>query len=261
MSEQKKITLYSYALSPFAAKVHCFLNFKGLGFDTFYVNPLKVASELPLGKQIPVLAIGSQIRNDSTPIGIWLDEEFPDLPRLLPKDGPDRDKALEIDSWVSERLIPATFRLMLADGASLIDRYRNRSIGCSILNATVPAGVPLILRVIYPLIISRPGFIQRLLKKGEREKSLGKLFAERYQELEAKIGKGPFLAGQSKPGLADLSVFAQLALPYLAGYDHGDTFLSWPRIKTWADAVHERLAKGPALLTPSLASSVRVWHS
>ena len=44
----------------------------------------------PVGKQIPVVTIGEESRGDSTPIGLWLDERFPDHPRLLPKDPQER---------------------------------------------------------------------------------------------------------------------------------------------------------------------------
>lgn len=50
--QQEPITLYSYVLSPFAAKVHCFLLYKGVRFDCFYVNPLHVERDLPLAYQI-----------------------------------------------------------------------------------------------------------------------------------------------------------------------------------------------------------------
>lgn len=78
------IRLYSYALSPFAAKVHCYLCYKGLEFETFYVHPFKVRDELPLGCQVPVLEIDGEYKNDSTPIGLWLERKFPESQKLLP---------------------------------------------------------------------------------------------------------------------------------------------------------------------------------
>ena len=74
------VRLYTYAMSPYAAKVHCFLLYKGLDFECFYINPLRVAKDLPVGRQIPVLTIDGESRADSTPIGLWLDERFPEPP-------------------------------------------------------------------------------------------------------------------------------------------------------------------------------------
>jgi Glutathione S-transferase, N-terminal domain len=41
------IRLYTYAMSPYAAKVHCFLLYKRLDFECFYINPLQVKRDLP----------------------------------------------------------------------------------------------------------------------------------------------------------------------------------------------------------------------
>ena len=104
------IRLYTYAMSPYAAKVHCFLLYKGLDFECFYINPLRVSKDLPIGRQIPVLTVGGESRADSTPIGLWLDELFPHPPRLLPEEGDERARLLAIDDWVTNHLIPGSFR-------------------------------------------------------------------------------------------------------------------------------------------------------
>ena len=78
------VKLFTYAMSPFAAKVHCFLLYKRIPFECFYIHPLRLREDLPVGHQIPVVTIGDESRGDSTPIGLWLDERFPEVPRLLP---------------------------------------------------------------------------------------------------------------------------------------------------------------------------------
>ena len=45
-----RLRLYTYAMSPYAAKVHCFLLYKGLAFEPYYINPLRVRRELPVGE-------------------------------------------------------------------------------------------------------------------------------------------------------------------------------------------------------------------
>jgi glutathione S-transferase len=122
------ITLYSYEFSPYAAKVRCFLGLKRLDYRTHYVNPLKARADLPIGHQVPVLTIGGEARNDSTPIGLWLDERFPERP-LLPEAGPERELLLELDRQVTSRFIPLSFRLLIAFGEPLGVRWRNRKLG------------------------------------------------------------------------------------------------------------------------------------
>ena len=46
-ASQPPIRLYTYAMSPYAAKVHCFLLFKELDFECWYPNPLRVRHQPP----------------------------------------------------------------------------------------------------------------------------------------------------------------------------------------------------------------------
>jgi glutathione S-transferase len=54
-ASKRRVRLYTDAMSPYAAKVHCFLLYKGLDFECFYINPLRVKRDLPVGRQIPVV--------------------------------------------------------------------------------------------------------------------------------------------------------------------------------------------------------------
>jgi len=67
------ITLYHGTMSPYGAKVLTALQYKKLPFSIYYINPLRVKKDLPIGKTVPVLRVGSEVKNDSTPICIWLD--------------------------------------------------------------------------------------------------------------------------------------------------------------------------------------------
>lgn len=253
--------LYSYLLSPFAAKVHCFLQYEGLPFETFFVDPRRVREELPLGRQIPVLRIGEELRNDSTPIGLWLDERFPERPRLLPRDPAAREAVFEIDRWVTQRLIPLAFRTMLAEGEPLLVRIRNRRRGVRALQATVPAGLPWLLRVLYPLIVSRPGFIRRQLALAEPSRPLRELQAAVRAEMRAHLAGGPFLGGRSDPSLADLAAHPQLALPYRAGYLGAEHFLEDAVLTEWLERVDGLLDPARPLLPTGLVERRLPWES
>lgn len=255
------IVLYSYLLSPFAAKVHCFLLYKGLPFETFFVDPRRVREQLPLGRQIPVLRIGEELRNDSTPIGLWIDERFPEPPRLLPRDPAARQTVLEIDRWVTQRLIPLAFRTMLADGEPLLVRIRNRRRGARALQATVPGGLPLALRILYPLIVSRPGFIQRQLALAEPGRPLPELQAAVRGEMRAHLAGGPFLGGRSEPSLADLAAHPQLALPYRAGYLGAEHPFEDEVLSEWLERVDGLLDPARPLLPVALVERRMPWES
>ena len=146
----EKIRLYSYAMSPYAAKVHCFLLYKQLDFECFYIHPLRVSKDLPIGRQVPVLTIGDESRNDSTPIGLWLDERFPEAPRLLPAQGEERDRLVAIDDWVTNHLIPGSFRSYPGEG---LNRVLNGWQLSRVMANTADGGLPWYLRAAWPLII------------------------------------------------------------------------------------------------------------
>jgi len=251
------IRLYAYALSPYAAKVHCFLAFKALPFEIFYVDPLKARSQLPVGQQVPVLQIGDEARADSTAIGLWLDERFPETRRLMPDDDLEMQRLMDFDGWISGRLIPAAFRLLLAHGETTAVRLRNRRRGARVMDATVEGGLPAPLKLIYPLVISRPGFIRRLINTTDGTISNRQLLEELYDEFETQLEGAPFLGGRSEPGLADLSAYPQLVLPYMAGYDDADGFRARPLLETWARAVAAELQAGPPLLPAAVTE--RTW--
>lgn len=238
---QVPIVLYSYELSPYAAKVRCFLGRKDLDYTTHYVDPLHATAELPVGHQVPVLAIGDEARNDSTPIGMWLDERFPDKPRLLPDASAERERVLALDEWVTRRLIPLTFRLMLGEGESLATRWRNRRRGARTLHKTVPNGYRFPWRALHPLMVTRAGFIRRVIAETDPRKSNASLLTEVLDQLSETLGPNPFLGGQNAPTLADLSAFAQLAFPYLAGYDGIERIERNPRILAWLERVRSHL--------------------
>lgn len=254
-----RIILYSYLLSPFAAKVHTFLRYQGLPFETAYVDPRRAREDLPLGSQVPVLRIDDESRADSTPIGCWLDERFPDAPRLLPPEEPDRRQVLEIDRWVTDRMIPVAFRTMLATGEPWWTRVRSRRRGARALHATVTGGLPLGLRILYPLLVSRPRFIRRQLALADPDRSLRDVQSRLCAELTERLEGGPFLGGRTRASLADLSAYPQLVLPHLAGYARGDYFRRHEAVTAWLGRVGALLDPSVPLLPTALVERRLPW--
>jgi len=242
---QAPIRLYTYAMSPFAAKVHCFLLFKKLDFECYYINPLRVSKELPVGRQIPVVTVGTESRADSTPIGLWLDELFPDAPRLLPEGHEERERLLGIDEWVSNHLIPGSFRSYPGAG---IDRILNGWKLGHVMANTARGGLPIILRASWPLIILRVGFIRRLVAMADDGLSVGDSKRKLYDEFLAHLGDGPFLGGRKTPSLPDLSAYPQFALYYAIGFRGGEDILERPALMEWLARMRPYIEGEPLLI-------------
>ena len=243
----EKIRLYSYAMSPYAAKVHCFLLYQQLDFQCFYIHPLRVPKDLPIGRQIPVLTIGDESRNDSTPIGLWLDERFPETPRLLPARGEERDRLVAIDDWVTDHLIPGSFRSYPGEG---LDRFLNGWELSRVMANTADGGLPWFLRAAWPLIIKRVKFVQRIIAQADNGLPVYEAKLKLYQEFLAHLAGGPFLAGRDTPSFPDLAAYPQFALYYMVGMRGGDDILGFPDLMDWLERMRPFVAGEPQLIPP-----------
>lgn len=232
------ITLYSYAVSPYAQKVRCYLLYKDLPFETHYVDPVAVKQELPTGHLVPVLTCDGESRNESSEIGLWLDELFPDLP-LVPEEL--RERVLEVDAWVSNQLIPLVFRVLIGYGDPLTKVIRKRWAASAVLKHTVPAGFSFRLRLYHLLRLGRAPMISRLLDLTDRHRSNLELRQEFSNVFETLIGDGPFFCGSQQPTLADLSAFPQIAFPLFCEGD--DYLLLGPAVTNWVNAMYDAVPK------------------
>jgi len=232
-------------MSPYASKVHCFLLYKGLDFECFYINPLRVRQDLPVGRQIPVLTVGSESRADSTPIGLWLDELFPDAPRLLPAEGEERERLLALDEWVTNHLIPGSFRSYPGAG---INRVLNAWKLSHVMANTAQGGLPFLLRAAWPIVINRVGFVRRLVAQADNGLPVREAKLELYEEFLAHLGSGPFLGGRDSPSLPDLSAYPQFALYYTIGFRGGGDILEYPELMKWLGRMRPYLDGEPPLI-------------
>jgi glutathione S-transferase len=239
------ITLYSYAMSPYAAKVHCFLLYKQLDFECFYINPFRLKRDLPVGRQIPVVSVGNESRGDSTPIGVWLDELFPESPPLLPPPGAERDRLLEIDDWVTRRLIPGSFRSYPGDGINL---FHNGWQLSRVMNQTARGGIPLVLRAAWPLLIRRVGFVRRLISQADDGRPIGESKRQLYAELVERLGEGPFLGGRNEPSLPDLAAYPQFALYWSLEFRGGADIEESPALMQWLARMRPYVSGEPDLI-------------
>lgn len=93
-------------VSPYVRKVFVALLKKGVAFDFDPIVPFFGNDEFerlsPL-RRIPVLIDGDLVLNDSTVIGEYIDERWPD-PALFPKDIKDRARARWIEEYADSRI-------------------------------------------------------------------------------------------------------------------------------------------------------------
>jgi glutathione S-transferase len=244
-SRPEPATLYTYVMSPYAAKVHCFLLYKRIPFECFYINPLRVRQDLPVGRQIPVVTIGGESRADSTPIGLWLDARFPERPRLLPEHGSEREHLLSVDAWITRRLIPGSFRFFPGEG---LDRWLNGWRLSRVMSRTARDGLPLFVRAAWPFVIQRVPFVRRLLEMADDGLPLSESKRKLYGEFISHLDGGPFLAGRAVPSLADLAAYPQFALFYLTGFRGSEDILGHPEIMAWLRRMEPHVSGTPALV-------------
>lgn len=241
------ITLYSYAMSPYAAKVHAALLYKELPFDLRYINPLRARKELPIGHQVPAVTVGDEARNDSTPILLWLDELFPEKP-LLPADGPERDKLLAIDQWISDELIPGSFRSYPGEGG---DKWVNGWKLSHVMAATAHSGLPWIAKWLWPMLVTRVRFVTTLVAHAASGGlSVHDAKFKLYDDFIARLDGGPFLGGRSSPSLPDFAAYPQFAIFWMVGFRHADDILQRPAIWQWLNDMRPHIDKQPPILPP-----------
>ena len=221
------ITFYSFALSPFALKVHSYLLALGVEFDTVFVDAMKMRTILPIGKTIPVLTINNESRRDSSELGYWLSSLYPEknlAPKVL------LGKINTADDWVNNRLINLSFREALGFDDSLMARYKKRLYLSNILGQTSPEGVSAVFRFFHMLFVGQT-FVKRHIAMTDKTRSLADLKVELALEFEGLLEGGPFLCGSDTPTLADLSAYPQIVKPkFLLGGDYflpGDVVCSW----------------------------------
>jgi glutathione S-transferase len=206
---------------------------------------LRVKRDLPIGKQIPVLTIDGENRADSSPIGLWLDEVFPDSPRLLPPDGPERERLLAIDTWVSNSLIPGSFRSYPGEG---IDYVLNGWKLSYVMANTARGGLPWLVRVLWPLVIAAVPFTRRLVAMADNGLPVREAKLKLYDDFLEHLGDGPVLAGRDAPSLPDFSAYPQFALYFVVGFRGGEDILERPKLMEWLARMRPYLEGDPPLV-------------
>ena len=240
-----KIKLFGYSTSPFVRKVGCYLYYKKLPFEFLPVNPINpIAIGFSNQTQVPVLSIDGEWRKNSTDLGIWLDELFPEK-RLLGDSNDHRKKILEIDQWVSDRFIRSMFRMAVDTPLSMAFRYRAWRLSAIVSSQSSLSDEQ---KNSWPEFLKQAPFILNMTNDLDRSESLNALKLNLMSELIGHLSGGPFLGGRQEPSLADFSLYPQIVFGYMVGLEATLSAATFNEISDWIIAVSKHLPENPILV-------------
>ncbi|MEQ1346052.1 glutathione S-transferase family protein [Acinetobacter seifertii] len=219
------IVLYQWEISPFCQKISRALKFKGIPFDTVNYNGILGAKVPLLSKvgKVPVIDDKGQRIQDSTRIARYLDEAYPDTPRLYPEDLNQKALAELWEDWADESLYFYEVYLRVNDSEALEEAIRISSIG----------------RPAYekPMV---KAFILAELKTQLFFQGLGRMKAENVEaefikhldRIEQVLSQSEWLVGD-KQTIADIAVVAQLGEVVRTSKKFSKEILNRPFIALW----------------------------
>ena len=246
---QTGIQLFTFPTSPYSMKVGCYLAYKKLDYELVGVSPITFKQvEFTGSRQVPVLSINGDWKLESSEIGIWLDEKFPQRP-LLPQAQTERDIVFSIDQWISDQLIPTMFRAVV-DWPSTSAGFKNGWKLSNAVNESTP--MPWWVRKMWPVLIRKAPFIVAMVNEQDRTVSLKDAQQKLVDEFITHLADGPFLGGMQQPTLADLSAYPVVAFPYRFGLQGDADWRARPLIASWIKGVEEHLPENPFLVGSEL---------
>jgi glutathione S-transferase len=191
--------------------------------------------------QVPVLEINGEWRNDSTQLGVWLDELYPEPP-LLGMNANDRQKILSIDQWVSDVMIRSQF----CEAVNWTNSYHSIRNGwrlARIVNFGTP--IPWMWQLLWPFGVKRAPFIANMVNQLDRSEPIGDMQKRILDELELHLAAGSYLSGRSEPSLADLSAYPAIMSGWLTGMQGEFSWRNRPTIMAWLKRVQSHLPDNP----------------
>jgi glutathione S-transferase len=236
------VKLYGYVTSPYVMKVAAFLMYKEIPYTHVHVRPgTNEAIKFTNQTQVPVLEINGEWRKNSSDLGIWLDERYPEK-SLLGMSEEERATILKIDQWVSDMMIPSRFREAV-DWTNSYNSIRNGWRLARMVNFGTP--IPLKWRLLWPFGVKKAPFIVNMVNELDRTEGMEEMRARVLSELENHIGHGPYLGGMQSPSLADFAAYPIIMSSWLTGMRGDFSWRSNSKILGWLKAVQRHLPNNP----------------
>ncbi|WP_043974215.1 MULTISPECIES: glutathione S-transferase family protein [Acinetobacter] len=219
------VVLHQWEISPFCKKVARMLQFKGIAFETVNYNGVLGAKVPGLSKvgKVPVLDINGQRIQDSTRIARYLDEAYPDLPRLYPVE-PLQKAYVELwEDWSDELLYFYEVYFRVSDADAL-----NHAVAISAEGRPKHEVV-----LMKPLLKAALNLQVKMQGTGRMAKAdIEAEFTRHLERIELVLGQTGWLVGESKT-IADIAVGSQLLEVIRTSKSWGPKINSYPHIQHW----------------------------
>lgn len=221
------VVLHQWEISPFCQKVVRMLQFKGIAYQTVDYNGVlgvKVPMLSKAGK-VPVLDIDGQRIQDSTRIARYLDDAYPDLPRLYPAD-PLQKAYVELwEDWSDELLYFYEVHFRVSDAAALDHAVEMSAKGR-------PKHEIYLLK---PLLKATLNLQLKMQGTGRMAKQdIEAEFTRHLERMELVLAQTGWLVGEGKT-LADIAVGSQLLEIVRTSKIWGTKIKAYPSIAQWID--------------------------
>jgi glutathione S-transferase len=219
------VVLHQWEISPFCQKVAKALHHKGIAFDTVNYNGALGAKVMGLSKvgKLPVLDMNGQRIQDSTRIARYLDDTYPDLPRLYPLD-PQQKALVELwEDWSDELLYFYEGYFRVNDPVAL-------DAAVAVSSAGRPAFERRILKPLFKATLSIQVFMQGTGRMAKAD--IEAEFLRHLDRINLVLSTTGWLVGSEKT-IADMAVGAQLAEVVRTSDAMRPQVLSRPHIAQW----------------------------
>ncbi|ENW18335.1 glutathione S-transferase family protein [Acinetobacter haemolyticus] len=219
------VTLHQWEISPFCQKVARMLKFKGIEFETINYNGVLGAKVPMLSKvgKVPVLDINGQRIQDSTRIARYLDDTYPDFPRLYPLDPIQKAYAELWEDWADELLYFYEIHFRVSDADAL-----DHAVAISAQGR--PKHEVILMK---PLLKSALSFQLKMQGTGRMAKAdIEAEFIRHLERIELVLSATGWLVGEQKT-VADIAVASQLLEIVRTSKVWGAKINSYSNISAW----------------------------
>lgn len=241
------IGLYTFANSPFGAKVYWALVFKQANFEITNVNPL-TTKEIKFSNQsiVPVLKVGDKWTQDSRENCLWLEELYPERP-FCGSTAAEREAIIEADQWVTDNVTALHFFSCIDTREGQTTKRNAMKMANVILPTTdsLPGWFKKAVIPFWPLMLRTAGFVKRAANMLDTKKDIKVLHAEVLRGFEERISKTGFLAGTEQLSFADIAAFAEIAFCSTHEFEGTLNTTSSGAISAWYDRVRAELPENP----------------